>query len=344
MRTLTGVHSYTAELLLASVLLVGMAAQTYAGEPASLDIDKLRKAQRLAARVFDETGNAAGAVKVLEEAGITGLVKERVTGIPLKTYAGLLETYGSLLSKLPDRRREAPAILKTVIEIDPERATTYFHLGNLYYELYRQEPLDGYLAVYSSAYRKYVDHLRKHGRQVLLSSSIVDAAYESDGLDICGFTELLQQEGRLADLNLFFNPETEVTNLSKAATGEEGLSAASFTGFISGSIGPIRKSLIDVDNDGHPETWYSAAVMTGDCRRNVFYLHAEGQSTLLSNGLLDNYYRSDRLCSGGRIFFVRYLQQNYLLEQQPLERGAWETTVYRLTPDGDYLQLCNKGN
>jgi hypothetical protein len=326
--------------LVFAILVGGIADEAIADKPAPADMDKLQKAQRLATRVFDETGNAAGAVQVLEEAGIGRLVEERIHGIPSGTYAGLLETYGGLLAWLPDRRQEAAAILKTVIETDPERASAYVHLGNLYYRLHRQEPHDSYMAVYSAAYRKYVDRLRKQKQQILLSSHVAEAAYGSGGLDICGFTARLQQERQLADLNRFFNPETEVSSLSKTEAGEEGMPAASFSSFISGTTGIIRKSLIDVDNDGHLETRYSAAAMTGDCRRNVFYRHVDGQSMLLSSSLLDDYYRPNRLCEGGRIFFVRYLQQNYLLEQRPLPDEARKTTVYRLTPTGGYLQLC----
>lgn len=334
------VHNGFFMLALVAFFISGITDKAVAQKLPPADVDKLQKAQRLAERVFAETGNAAGGVKVLEESGITELVQQRVAGVPRDAYVGLLETYASLLAQLPERRREAAGLLKAVVETDPERASAYLHLGNLYYQLYQAEPKDQYRTVYIAAYRKYVDRLRKQKQHILLSSPVIEAAYSSEGLDICIFTGRLLQEQQLADLNLFFNPETEISEMTKTEAGKEGEPGASFTGFISGSAGVIRKSLIDIDNDGHPETWYSAATMMGNCQRNVFYRHMDGQSAVFSNDLLDSYYRPDRICKGSQIFFVRYLQQNYLLEQHPLKESGLKTVIFRLTPAGDYLQLC----
>lgn len=332
-------HDGLRALVLMTLCIAGVASVVAQVLPAA-DVNNLQNAQHLAERVFTETGSAAGAVKVLEEAGIAGLVAQRPPDFPADIYVELLETYAGFLTRLPERRREAAVLLKTVIETDPDRASAYFYLGNLYYQLHQDEPRDEYRAVYTAAYGKYVERLRKQARRVLLSSPVIEAVYATEGLDICEFAGHLLQTRQLADLDLFFNPETEIKDMTKTEAGEEEMPAASFAGFINGSAGVIRRSSIDVDNDGQPEMRYSAATTAGDCRRNVFYRHADDLSILLSNGLLDGYYGSERLCGGGRISFVRVRQQNYLLERHPLQENRWKLLVFRLTPAGDYSQLC----
>lgn len=333
-------HNGFLVLVLVTVFIGVVTGNAVAQKLPPADVGDLQKAQHLAERVFSETGNAAGAVKVLEDTGITELVRQRPAGFPADIYAELLETYAGLLTRLPERRREAAVLLKTVIETDPNRPSAYFHLGNLYYQLHQDQPRGEYQAVYTASYEKYVERLRKQARHILLSSPVVDAAYATEGLDICGFTGQLLQTRQVTDLDLFFNPETEIKDMTKTEAAEEGMQAASFAGFINGSAGAIRKSLIDVDNDGQPETRFSAATVAGDCRRNVFYRRVDDRSVLLSNGLLDGYYGPDRLCGGGRISFVRFRQQNYLLERHPLQENRWKLRVFRLTPAGNYSQLC----
>lgn len=327
-------------VLVLIALVGGLTGNAVARKLPPANAGDLQKAQHLAERVFAETGDAAGAVKVLEDKGIAGLVGQRPAGFSAEVYAELLETYAGFLTRLPERRREAAVLLKTVIETDPDRTSAYLDLGDLYYRLHQDEPRDEYLEVYTAAYEKYVERLRKQARPILLSSSVVEAAYAAEGLDICGITGRLLQTRQLADLDLFFNPETGIEDLTKTDAGGEGMPVASFAGFINGSAGVIRKSSIDVDNDGQPETRYSAATSAGDCRRNVFYRRVDDRSALLSNDLLDGYYEPDRLCGGGRISFVRFRQQNYLLERHPLQENRWKLLVFRLTPAGGYSQLC----
>ena len=52
--------------------------QAHAYELSAVELDKLASARRLAARVFQETKDAEGAVRVLEEAGVQRLDKGRL--------------------------------------------------------------------------------------------------------------------------------------------------------------------------------------------------------------------------------------------------------------------------
>ena len=302
------------------------------------ELDKLSAAQRLAARVFQETQDANGAVKVLEEAGVQRLEKGRPANMTAKVYLDLIEAYGSYLARIPGSGDAAVQYLKKVIKADPARATAYLSLGELYYRRFHTAGDPQYRRIYRGAFEKYVERLRAAGGRAELPQTVLESVYPHVN-DICLLVRQLNEERHLPDLDLFFNPERDVIEMDQSdPEGIQSRLGASFDGFLQAVQGPVTQSTVDIDNDRQDEMRFSAA--TGDgCRRNVFYKKFGEQTALLSNALLDEYYRGTRVCAGGSLHIARVKGINYIVEQQ--RRGdQTDLQVFELRPSGEYVQHC----
>lgn len=296
--------------------------------------EQLHKGRELAAKVYERTGDAAGAAAVMVEAGVKRLVIARPDDMAQAPYLQILEDYAGYLARVDGRAGEAAELLKTIIQADPARHSAYLSLGELYQRRYRATHDAQHRRIYTAAYEKYLEQLRRKDLHRLLPGHIVDAVYpDVDG--ICELATHLHERDRLAELQQFFNPETNVRRLDPGDKTVRSLadSAVSFAGLVRSAEGAVRVAEVDLDNDGDRERRYS--VVQGDCRRNAFYKRFDEQTVLFSNELLDRYYPGGRICGDAALFPVRYSGAQYLVETQP---DRFE--VYKLHPSGAYEALC----
>ncbi len=330
--------------LLTAVLLVsGFTAVWADSNTSASEADKFQKAIRLAERVYQETGDANGAAKVLEEAGVARLKKSRPAEIDKVTYIDVLETYAGFLSRLPARELEAASLLKSVIESDPRRASPYLSLGDLYYRLHQSQPGARYRSIYSAAYKKYIKRLEAEGTRSFLPNRVVESVYDVGQGGVCRVVAQLLEQGSTQSLEQFFNPEREIKVLDKGPDGSVlgGEDGISFAGLVQNSDGRIRRSLVDIDNNGSLERRYSAKMTQGGCTRNLFYQEVGIQTALLSNDLLDQFYAAGRVCGASKLSVMRYRNENYIVEQQIQPDSQIRMSVYQLNARGQHQQLCS---
>jgi hypothetical protein len=320
------------------VLIWLLTGNAYAYELPVAELDKIGTAQRLAARVYQETKDAAGATRVLEEAGVGRLEKGRPSNMTLKAYLDAIEAYAGYLALTAESDDAAAEYLKIVIKTDASRVSAYRSLGELYYRRFQQKPDPQYRRIYAGAFTNYVEHLLADNIRTALPQHIIEVVYPQ-ARDICLLTRHLHAQDRLHDLDILFNPEREVSELNLAdPQGIHTLLGPSFAGFLQTSNGPITHSTIDIDNDGHIELRFSANITTG-CQRDLFYKKFANQTALLSNTLLDEYFRGVRICAGSALQIARINHINYLIEvhQQQNQRAL---KVLELRPSGEYVQHC----
>jgi hypothetical protein len=305
------------------------------------EILKLEKAGELALRVFDKTGDAAGAAGVMEEAGMRRLLKHgRPAQSELTTYVGLLEDYASLLVRIPARAKEAAPVLKTVIELAPQQVHAMLALGDLYYAQFLQKPDEQYRKIYTAAYQKYVGQLRQQSIPQFLPPHIVDAVYAAGEQEVCAFAQQRLNNNQSHDLFLFFNPATDQQMLIKTTgntTLPPGEAGEYFASFVAASAGNIRRSQVDIDNEGYPEIHYFS--QAGDCQRNLFYQQHADVSQLLNQEDLTAFYETGRVCGASRLAPLHYRRQNYLLEYQKPPTTVATAHIYRVTPER-LVELC----
>ncbi len=319
------------------ILLVSSQVQAY--ELPAVEQDKLIAAQRLAARVYQETKDAAGAVKVMEEAGVQRLDKGQPSNMTRKSYLDILEAYGGYLARHAGADETAASYLKTVIKADSRRASALRSLGELYHRRYNAKPDPQYRRIYQGAFKKYVGLLLEQRGKIVLPSYISEAVYPQ-AKDICSLVYGLNRQNRLADLTVLFNPERQVSELDLSnPEGIHTLLGASFEDFKQSSTGAITRSKIDIDNDDSIELRFTARTAIG-CQRNLFYKKYGDQIALLSNNLLDQFYSADRICSGDALQMVRFGNVNYLLEVQAKSLQEPDLVIFELRPSGEYLQHC----
>ncbi|MBN1378032.1 MAG: hypothetical protein JXA04_02220 [Gammaproteobacteria bacterium] len=324
------------------ILLAGswlLTSQAYAYDLPATDLDKLNSAQRLAARVYQETKDAAGAVKVLEEAGVERLAKGRPGNMPVKDYLDVIEAYAGYLARTADTGDAAAEYLKTVIKADSKRASAYRSLGELYYRQFQQKADPQFQRIYQRAFARYVERILAARIKTELPQHIIEAVYPQ-ARDICLLVRNLNEQHRLNDLELLFNPEHEISELDLAdPKGIHTLLGASFAGLLQTIEGPVTQSTIDIDNDGQAELRFSAHTSEG-CQRNLFYKKFGEQAALLSNDLLDEYYRGKRICAGSKLRIVHINNTNYIVEQQPTDTHQLDLQVFELRPSGEYIPHC----
>lgn len=296
--------------------------------------EKLLAAQRVAERVYDKTKNADGAVKVLEEAGIELLTQAGSAALRDPVNLGLLEAYAGYLTYVDKRQQDAATHLKTVLKVDPDRASAYLALGDLYYARYEQQPQAQYQRIYKNAYKKYVAKLIKQGESIILPEKIIRVVY-GEVRDICGLLQAATSKGRVPELARFMNPETKVGQKTTADPAK----GTSLIGLFKVAEGAVRYSELDVDNDGYQEQRYTANLLDG-CQRNLFYRETAGGFAYYSNALFDEYYKPTTICGQSRVFPLRFKEKNYLIEHK-VGQGEPETVkAFAVEPAGEARQLC----
>jgi tetratricopeptide (TPR) repeat protein len=327
---------------LVSILLLSicfLAFRGYAYELPAAEQDKISAAWRLAARVYQETGDAAGAVKVLEEAGVARLEKGRPDNMPVKAYLDAIEAYAGYLARTAEADNRAAEYLKIVIKNDPSRTSAYRNLGELYYRRFQRDTNPQYRRIYEQAYAKYVERLLVEGVRAVLPQHIIQAVYPQSR-EVCLLVRNLHERSRLRDLDILFNAEHDISELN--LSDPEGVYTSlgpSFSGFLQSVSGAITRSSVDIDNDGTAELRFRALAANG-CQRDLFYKQFGTQTALLSNTLLDEYYRGRRICTGDLLQIVRVNNTNYLLEvkQRP---DLQSLQLIELRPSGEHLQHCH---
>ncbi len=307
------------------------------------DLQRVKKAYSLALRVYKETKDAAGGVKSLEESAVSKLLKGRPDNMDMELYISILEDYAALLVGVPERKMEAAPLLKLVIEADKSRYSAYRSLGDLYYQLYQQQPEAKYQSLYQAAYRKYISWLRELQVGVALPTHIIDSVYAEQAQTACSLSRYLLDEKQFFDLNELLNPETHIEILAKnsEASASEALKrGGTFSSLIQSGVEGVQKSFIDIDNDGNDELHYSVNAGLGDCYRHLFYKTGAAGYEVFSNPLLDEYFKMGRICGQSKLSVLRFKGKNYLLEQQFAAADKMTFTLFDLKPDGGHEVLC----
>ena len=326
-------------LIICAAVLVPMAhAQPSTETISAANLAELQQSQRLAQRVYQATQDIQGAVAVLEEQGITKLSELPAEQWSDNVHIELLEYYANLIAQLPTRRLEATRLLVELIKTAPERSAAYLSLGDMYYRLYQTEPNARHQTFYQRAYRKYLALLRQQPLTPgLLSPRILDAYYPTTG-SVCDAVLEFMHTNSTDDISRFFNPETNFKTIT-SDTDSPAWQILRETGLVQGSVSRLEQSTIDVDNDGQREVRYSTHINDG-CQRNLFYKQYSGQWALLSNALLKQYYQTGHLCGTDRLLFMRYQQQNYLLQQRTIADNTQQWSVFALNPTAEAEALC----
>lgn len=321
------------------ILLITIVVQAQAYELSAVELEKLASAQRLAARVFQETKDAAGAVNVLEEAGVRRLGKGRPMNMNVKAYLDTLEAYAGYLARADGGDEAAASYLTTVLKQDPKRSSAYRSLGELYYKRFRTNSDPQYRRIYQRAFIRYVEEVLAQGDKVLLPQYISEAVYPQ-ATNICLLVDMLKEQRRLSNLELLFGSERQLSQLD--LSDSEGIHTRlgpSFKGFMQTAVGPITRSIIDIDNDGYNELRFYATTANG-CQRNLFYKKYGEQTALLSNDLLDAYYRVDRICEQDSLQIIHFRNINYIIERKNPESELPDLQIYEIRPSGEYIQRC----
>jgi tetratricopeptide (TPR) repeat protein len=100
----------------------------------------LTEAHKQALAIYHKTKDPSQALKVLETAGIKGVLEKRPARMTLKEYAHLLNDYGFYLSQSPDRYREAIPVLQRATEMDSDRSVAFLNLGDAYWKIMEEAP------------------------------------------------------------------------------------------------------------------------------------------------------------------------------------------------------------
>src|SRR6266849_5793576 len=109
--------------LLALALVVAGATSAQAG---------LTEAHQQALAVYKKTKDPTKAIKILEDAGIKGVLEQKPADMKRDAYVRLLNDYGFYLSEAADTsagRGVAIDLLEKVIQLSPDRAVAYLNLG-----------------------------------------------------------------------------------------------------------------------------------------------------------------------------------------------------------------------
>ena len=315
------------------VAVVAVACGVQAQDLSIEQQDKLLDAERVAARVYEKTGNADGAAKSLEEAGVELIIKGGPALLQKQTNLQVLEAYAEYLGLIETRQDEAAQYLKAVLKANPSRASAYLKLGDLYFRRQQTQANSQYRRISENSYKKYVQMLVQQNVSVLLPDHIIEAVYA--GSDICSLARAASQQNKVAELRRFMNPEAAVSR-SVAADEAKG---PTLKGLYQTAITPVRFAEVDIDNDGESEHRYTAKIQ-GNCQRNLFYKNEAGQFRYVSNPLFDQYFRSNRICGKSQLFPLRFKDKTYLIEQQVIAERQENLLVFEILVSGEAVQRC----
>lgn len=182
------IHCHRLAFVLVGALVVVVAAAALAGAG-------LVEAHQQALAVYKKTKDPARAVKILEEAGVKGILDKKPTGMTDAAYVMLLNDYGFFLSETSDRYEEAIPILEKVIALDPKRHVAHLNLGDTYRKIiaetkdFQRVPKLRPLVV--QHYREYARLLKEKGVKTPLPEHV-----ESD-LRIAALAEAGPDAGKL---------------------------------------------------------------------------------------------------------------------------------------------------
>ncbi len=330
-------------LILAAVVAAGPEESLAARRIPSYAV--ISKAHRSALDLYRDKGNAAAAVRILEEKGVRKILASKPKGMPGDQYVALINDYGYFLSRTDDRYPEAVAVFAIVSRLDPDREAAYLNLGDVYSRISGKsgKPEDAKFA--DAAYRKYLETVRRKGKKILLPARVVDAVYGSKGKTACQFIADLITAERMDDWERFFDPEKPVDgydrgdgpdiferlHVSKERLSEEFLRRN------------WEISRLERDIDGNEDLRFSAVDGTMRCESNFFFrksrentfepLEAVNQEDAISGD-------GASLCIARRLRFFRFNGKNHIVhvDHQPFAGGTtW--TVFA-TEGGTLSRVC----
>lgn len=303
--------------------------------------ESITKASQLAVRVIEKAGDAAGAVNVFEEAGVLTILQTKPPNIPAEVYADVLLNYARALFQLPERYYEAEPIVLQMLKYSPDQYSGYLLVADINQKRYRatKEVIYGQRA--KQYYRQYIEHLTAKKLQTVLPERVVNTAYGAENLDVCSFVKRLLSEEEYILYNLF-KAETSLEILThdpggSLLTSEFGIT---FKEFADTDSVPVYRSLVDIDNDGKSEIRYWKKLQNNSCMRNLFYKVEAGKNQLMTNVLLDQFFKAERLCGESDLTFIRYKNTNYFLEKRQLNATSLKYSIYQLNSEASWQNLC----
>jgi uncharacterized protein/Tfp pilus assembly protein PilZ len=128
-----------------------------------IKIDNLLEAQKIASDNYAKSKNVYPSIDMLKKAGIERIIHKKPENITKEQYIQLLNDYGYFLSlseyskyesennfDIVKHHCEAKSILEKVQMLDPQRASVYLNLGDLYLKIYLS---DTHLVEFPKYYR-----------------------------------------------------------------------------------------------------------------------------------------------------------------------------------------------
>lgn len=229
----------------------------------------LSEAHHQALAIYKKTKNPAKAVKVLEDAGIKGVLEQKPADMKETTYVSLLNDYGFFMAEAADTsvsRGVAIDVLEKVIQLRPDRAAAYLNLGDVYVKEIEAYPDSNarreYRELALKQYQKYAELLaankqsgkmpawvkafleraRAHGKRAYRYELIMNKEKET-GSDVC--THMLEIYN--ADLQkarqIQYSNHPEFSALSWKPMNN-------LVGVLEQNEGQFLLSRFDFDNDG----------------------------------------------------------------------------------------------
>jgi tetratricopeptide (TPR) repeat protein len=148
-----------------------------------------------------EYHRARRAIEILKAGGVDDALAGKITGIPSKEMARILNDHGFFLDK-GDYSDEALNVYRKVIQLDPDRAVVYLNLGdNLRFKLFRANSFQEKLNLTKeakTAYQRFKQLGGKAPREVerFLTHNIADVSQKG----LCEYVATFTNEGRLLEI------------------------------------------------------------------------------------------------------------------------------------------------
>lgn len=336
------VNRYSALSWLMAGMLPAMlnATEELALKPATPE--SMSKAAQLAARVLEKTGDAGGAVKVFEEAGILGILQAKPADFPLEVYTDVLLNYARILFQIQERYHEAEPVVLQVLKFSPEQYPAYLLAADIKQRRYHATKEPAYAQQAKQYYRQYIDALSARKLQTVLPDRVVNAVYDAENLDVCTFVKQLLSEKQDHVLYHLLKAETHFEKMKRDEKGilftiEPGIT---FKEFADADMGVVYRSRVDIDNDESTEVRYWKKLQSNGCMRNLFYKKEAGKSRLVTNALLDSFFKAERLCGESNLEFLRFKSTNYFLEKRVLDLEALKYAVHYMDSGNSPQTLC----
>ncbi|GIX22263.1 MAG: hypothetical protein KatS3mg121_1046 [Gammaproteobacteria bacterium] len=299
------------------------------------DAAALREALAVAERVAQRVGDAAGAARVLEEAGVDLWLR----GAPppaaqRRAIAAALAAYAGYLARLDGRFEDAAVAYKRAIEIDPGLPQAYLGLGDLYGARHARGGAARDREIQVKAYRRYIERLL--AAPAPPPPRVWRVLYPQAG-DPCGLLAAWDL-GDLAALARLLDAAgpAEAVGADTAELAAAAGATPSLALLLRETGGRLERRRLDLDGDGGADWWLTGRDAEGCLRMAVYRDDGEAGRTLLAGPVFDAYFEGRRACAAPPPAWLRWDGALWLLEWAVPEED--EGAVGLLRFDGAALE------